>query len=96
MKRDNTIFGFVIGLLLPLVGLVIMYFLWGHHSGLGNFLKSLTYRRGMASKVLTLSLLINLAPFLYFNVKRLDLSMRGIVTATMVYAALIVLIMFVW
>lgn len=96
MKRNVPMFGFVIGLLLPLIGLFIMYFLWGHHEGIGEFVRSLTRQRGMASKVMTLSLLVNLIPFVYCNIKRLDYTMRGIVTATMLYAVLIVLIMFVW
>jgi len=96
MNRDNALFGFVIGLLLPVVGFFIMYLLWGGHSGIFEFFRSLTYRRGMASKVLTLSLLVNLIPFVYCNTKRIDLTMRGIVIATMLYALLIVLIMFVW
>jgi len=96
MKRNSPIFGFIIGLLLPILGVVIMYLLWGHHDGFGNFLKSLTYQRGMASKVFTLSLLPNLIPFAYCNIKRIDLTMRGIFIATMLYVLPIVLIMFVW
>ena len=96
MKRNSPIFGFIIGLLLPFVGLTIMYFLWGHHDGFGSFIKSLTYQRGMASKVFTLSLLPNLIPFAYCNIKRIDLTMRGIFIATMLYVLPIVLIMFVW
>ena len=96
MKRDSPILGFVIGLFLPFVGLIIMYFVWGNHNGFGNFLKSLTYQPGLASKVLTLSLLPNLVPFVYCNMKRIDYTMRGIVIATMLYAVLIILIKFVW
>ena len=96
MNRDNAILGFIIGLVLPLVGFFIMYLLWGGHEGLFQFMKSLTYRRGMASKVMTLSLLVNLIPFVYCNMKRIDTTMRGIVIATMLYALVIVLVMFVW
>jgi hypothetical protein len=96
MRRDTPIFGFFIGILLPFVGLIIIYFLWGHHQGFGAFLKSMTHLKGMASKVLTLSILINLIPFAYCNIKRIDQTMRGIFIATMLYVLLIVLIMFVW
>ncbi len=96
MKRDSPILGFLIGLLLPLVGMVIMYFLWGHHEGIFEFVRSLTHRRGMATKVFTLSLLTNLIPFAYCNMKRIDLTMRGIFVITMVYVVLIVFAMFVW
>ena len=96
MKRDNRIFGFVIGLFLPFIGMIVMYLLWGHHQGFGSFIKSLIHLRGMASKVFTLSILINLIPFAYCNIKRIDQTMRGIFVATMLYVVLIVLIMFVW
>ena len=96
MKRDSPILGFLIGLLLPLVGMVIMYFLWGHHEGIFEFVRSLTHRRGMATKVFTLSLLTNLIPFAYCNMKRIDLTMRGIFVITMIYVVLIVFAMFVW
>jgi hypothetical protein len=41
-------------------------------------------------------LLINLIPFVYFNMKRLDYAMRGVFIATMLYALFIVLVKFVW
>lgn len=96
MKFNVPITGFLIGLFLPLVGFLIMYFLWGHGVGIGTFARSLTFQPGLASKVLTLGLLINLAPFLYCTTKRLDYAMRGVVIATMLYALFIVLIKFVW
>ena len=96
MKRNSPVSGFIIGLLLPFLGLTVMYFKWGQHNGFGNFIKSLTYQKGMASKVFTLSLLINLIPFAYCNIKRIDLTMRGIFIATMLYVLFILLIMFVW
>jgi hypothetical protein len=86
----------MIGMILPFVGMIIMYFIWGSGTGFGGFLKSLTYEPGLASKVLTLSLLINLVPFVYCNFKRIDLTMRGIVVATMLYAVFIALVKFVW
>lgn len=96
MKFDVPIVGFIIGLLLPCLGLFIVYLCWGHHQGLFNFLYSLTGQRGMAAKVLLLSVLPNLIPFAYCNVKRLDYALRGIFIATMLYALFVVIIMFVW
>lgn len=88
--------GFIIGLLLPLLGMYIMYLLWGRHESIGLFVSALTHRSGMAARVVLLGLLINLAPFTYFNFKRLDYALRGVFMATMLYALLIVLMMFVW
>ena len=96
MKRDIPILGFVIGLLLPLGGVVVMYFLWGNHEGIFEFIRSLTHLKGMAAKVLTLSLLPNLIPFLYYTSKRIDLTAKGIVIATMIYAVIILFIKYIW
>jgi hypothetical protein len=96
MRINVPIVGFIIGLFLPLLGMFFIYLLWGHHEGVSKFAASLTYQPGMASKVILLGVLINLAPFGYFNVKRLDYAMRGVFIATMLYAMLIVLIKFVW
>jgi hypothetical protein len=96
MKRDVPMVGLVIGLLLPFLGVFIMYLLWGHGAGFGNFLHSLTRLKDLAGKVFTLGLLINLAPFLYCMNKHYDHTMRGIVIATVLYAVLIVLIKYVW
>lgn len=96
MRINVPIVGFIIGLLLPLVGMYVMYLLWGNHQGVGAFAASLTHHSGMASKVVLLGVLANLIPFVYFNLKRLDYAMRGVFVATMLYAVFIVLIKFVW
>lgn len=96
MKLNMPITGFIIGIFLPFLGMYIMYLLWGNHIGVGNFASSLTMQKGMAAKVVLLGVLANLAPFVYFNLKRLDYAMRGVFIATMLYAVLIVLIKFVW
>ena len=96
MRINVPIVGFLIGLFLPLLGLMLMYLWWGHHEGILMFVKSLTYQKGLASKVCTMSLLVNLVPFVYFNMKRLDYAMRGIVIATMLYALFVVMLKFVW
>jgi hypothetical protein len=99
MKRNVPIIGFVIGLILPILGFLLMYLWWGkgmHNMALKEFVSRLSDNHKEFAKVLTMSLLINLAPFVYCNAKRYDYTMRGIVVATMLYAVLIVLIMFVW
>lgn len=96
MRKNVPIVGFIIGLLLPILGFAIVYFMWFKGRDLGAVISMLAHDHRVTPKVLTLSLLINLVPFVYCNAKRLDYAMRGIVIATMLYALLIVLIMFVW
>lgn len=97
MKRNVPIFGFFIGLLLPVLGLFIVFLiLGGDYSGISDFLRSIFNNGKVAALYLTLGLLINIAPFIYYTNKRLDLTARGILVATMLYAVLIVLIKYVW
>jgi hypothetical protein len=96
MKRNVPFIGFIMGLFLPLIGIMIMKFLWFGHQSFSEFAHSLASNHSVLAKVLTMSLLINLAPFLYSMKKRYDYTMNGVVVATMLYAVLIVLIMFVW
>lgn len=97
MKRNVPIFGFFIGLLLPILGLFIVFLIMGgDYSGIGDFLRSMSRNGKEAALFLTLSLLINIIPFIFYTNRRLDLTARGILVATMLYAVLIVLIKYVW
>jgi len=99
MKRNTPIFGFLIGLVLPVIGFMIMYLWWGkftHHMGFGEFVSSISADHKAFAKVLTMSLLINLIPFAYCNTKRLDLISRGIFVITMIYVVIVLYTMFVW
>ena len=96
MRRDVPIVGFIIGMLMPLLGFLVVYLLWFRGRDLGSVLGVILHDHRMAPKILTLSLLANLIPFVYCNNKRYDQTMKGIVIATMLYAFIVVLIMFVW
>jgi len=96
MKRNKPILGLVIGLLFPVIGLAIMYFIWFHGSPVNEVFESLMASHELASRVLSLSILINLLPFSYYTSKRLDNTARGILIATILYVVFIVLIKFVW
>ena len=92
MKINVPMTGFILGVFFPFIGLFVMYIIWGGHQGFGAFTKGLFTLHEMGGKVFTLSLLANLAPFLYFNSKRYDYAVRGIVIATVLYAVFIVLL----
>ena len=97
MKRNVPIFGLLIGLLTPVVGFIIVYFIFRSSAQpLGDFTRNLVNNHDMASKVLSLSLLLNLLPFILYTNKRLDYTARGILVATILYAVFIILIKYVW
>ncbi|GAA4451045.1 MAG: hypothetical protein QM743_11420 [Chitinophagaceae bacterium] len=97
MRRDIPIVGFIVGALVPLLGFLVVYFIFrGGSQSLENFITNYWKDNRTFAKLMTLSLLANLIPFVYCNSKRYDYISRGIFIATMLYVVLIVLLMFVW
>ncbi len=96
MKRNMPLLGFVIGFLMPLLGMIVIYLVKFPGTQFNEFIRILTRNFDVAAMVLSLSILANIIPFIYYTNKRLDLTARGILIATMLYAVLIVLLKFVW
>lgn len=99
MNINKPVWGFFIGLLLPFLGDVIVYFLLFHSQmSLNEYLMTFKHPVGndMVPKAMSLGLLINLAPFMYYTNKRLDATSRGILSATILYFVVIVLLKYVW
>lgn len=97
MNRNSPILGFLIGAVFPLIGFVIVYFIFRNGSqSIENFVSNYWTSNKTFAKLLTLSILANLAPFVYFNAKRLDYLSKGVFIATMIYVVFIILLMYVW
>ena len=97
MKRNIPILGFIIGALTPLIGFAVVYFIFRNGAqSIADFFNTYWANNKTFAKLMTLSLLANLAPFVYCNSKRFDYTARGIFVATMLYVVFIVLLMFVW
>jgi hypothetical protein len=96
MKLNSPIVGLLIGLLGPFIGLLIMKYLWFRHDEMGDYINRLITSKDITFKVCSLSLLVNLAPFIFMNSKRYDHGARGVFIATMLYVVFIVLVRYVW
>jgi hypothetical protein len=97
MKRNVAALGLFLGLLMPAIGVLILFVVKFQSEGsLSNYIMAIFNNGKFGFMVLSLSLLLNLIPFLYFTNKRLDLSARGVLIATMLYAVLMVLLRYVW
>ena len=95
MRINQPIVGLLLGLLMPLLGLIAVYFILGQGQGFSAFLDLMKARPSEAAKVISLSVLANLIPFLYFNKRRLDQTVKGIVIATVLYAITFIYIKYV-
>ena len=85
MRINQAIVGLFIGLFTPLLGFIVVYFVMGRGMSFDGFLEHLRFSNDAAGKVISLSALANIAPFLYFNRRRFDLTVKGIVIATVLY-----------
>ncbi len=96
MKRNVPLLGFVIGMILPAMGILLFGLITSRNGGgLGGFFQNMIHNPKMASKIITLSLLLELIPFIYYTNKRLDYTARGILIATVLYALFTIWIMFI-
>ena len=96
MQRNVPVLGLIIGIIFPMLGMLVMYLIKFTGTPFGEFIDAMGNNHKVAAMVLSLSLLANAIPFIYYTNKRLDLTARGILIATMLYAVLIVLLKFVW
>jgi len=67
-----------------------------HAKGFGAYFSTIFHNGRFGSIIISLSVLLNVIPFLYYTSKRLDYTARGLVIATMLYFVLMVLIKYVW
>lgn len=94
MNRNVPLLGFIIGLIFPILGLVIVNYTLLHGETMQAFMHTMLAMHDVASKVVSLSLLTNLIPFVYYTSKRLDHTAKGIFVITMVYVVIAVLLKF--
>lgn len=92
MRINRPVIGFFIGLLMPVIGFLIVYLVMNTGYGFTTFVNNLTIYPKNLAKVLSLSILANILPFIIFTNRRQDYAARGVFIATMLYAVAIVLL----
>ena len=92
LKRDNLKLGLVLGLVGPVLGLIIVYFLKFSSYGFLEFLDYFFNTRGLITSVGALCLLANAVLFtVYINTHR-DNTAKGIFVTTLLYGIAILII----
>jgi hypothetical protein len=91
-KRDNLTMGLVFGLIGPIVGLIVIYFIKFPSYNFFDFLDYFINDNKLITSIGTLSLLANVVLFtLYVNTHR-DQTAKGIFILTMIYGIVILLL----
>lgn len=93
-KKDNFIFGLILGLIAPVVGLVALKY---YKFGMLSFKEVLQFMylqpgHGLITAGLTVSLMMNAFFFTMYVNNRRDQTAKGIFVTTLVYGVVILLI----
>ena len=92
LKKDNLQLGLFIGLIAPLLGLVILYFIRFASVSFGEFLRYFLTENRLITSLGSLCLLANVVFFtIYINTNR-DNTAKGIFITTLVYGIGILLL----
>src|SRR6478735_7778776 len=92
--KDSLLFGLIIGLVLPVIGVIIFYYSKFAAVDLMQFVDIATKHK-VLSPMLSLCAILNLGTFYLFLNKNLYLTARGIILATIIYGVTIVVLKFV-
>ncbi|MFN4315002.1 MAG: hypothetical protein ACK4E0_11945 [Chitinophagaceae bacterium] len=92
LKKDNLKLGLILGLLGPMIGLVVIYYLNFSSNSFSIFLEQFFHNNKLITSIGSLALLANVILFtIYINTHR-DKTARGIFLITLVFGiALLVL-----
>lgn len=92
LKKDNLKLGIAIGLIAPLLGLLILYFIKFPSVSFGEFIDFMVHNHALITSLGSLSLLANVGIFtLYINAHK-DNTAKGIFATTLLYGTAIILI----
>lgn len=94
LRPDSKLLGFLLGLVLPLVGILLFWTVAPRPGGL-NDIRALADHPDVVSAVISIGLLANLPAFFIFYRRKWDESARGVIMATFLYAIPIVYIKFI-
>ncbi len=93
----SPVSGFLVGLFLPLLGAVLVYF-WLFQASLSfeQFLNILFKEPKQAAKVLSLAIIPNMLALMYFNRRKNTEVVRGLMAVNVIWIVLFILQRFVW
>jgi hypothetical protein len=93
-KKDNLKLGIVLGLLAPILGMIIYYFVSFYKLGVGfsEFFYLLKTNKTLLTGVSSISLVANAVLFTIYINRHLDKTGKGIFIATLAYAVVVLLL----
>jgi hypothetical protein len=92
MIRNNIFFGFLLGVIVPLLGILFLFVIkyMPQNVSLADFLYLLKTNKSNISKVISLGLIACIPLITYYKNRKLFLTLKGIFAAIIIYALLAV------
>lgn len=92
MIRNNAAFGFLLGVIVPLLGILLLFVIkyMPQNVSLTDFIFLLKTNKPNISKVISLGLIACIPLITYYKNRKLYLTLRGIFIAIILYALLAV------
>lgn len=90
-KYNNQVFGFITGLILPVISFLVIFLIMSGTYSLVEYLNRLVSFH-ILTKFLSLSVIPNLLLFYFFIWKNFQNSYRGVVGATIIIAVVIMIL----
>jgi hypothetical protein len=93
LKKDNLRFGFLMGLVAPILSLIVYYFVKFYpYYSVHDFFYIMRTNKGQVTAIAVPCLVLNIALFTYYINVHKDLTVKGIFAATVLYAILALVI----
>ena len=92
LRKDNLQLGLILGLLGPLLGLVVIYFIKFSAVSFGDFLDEFFHNNKLITSIGSLSLLANVILFTLFINTHRDNTAKGIFIVTLIYGIAILVL----
>lgn len=92
MIRNNLMFGIVLGMIVPILGILMFYVIRfvPDNVSLADFIFLVKTNRGMIPKVISLGMIACIPLITYYKNRRLYTTLKGIFIAIVVYALIAV------
>jgi hypothetical protein len=92
LRKDNLQLGLILGLIGPLLGLVVIYFIKFSAVSFGDFLDEFFHNNKLITSIGSLSLLANVILFTLFINTHRDNTAKGIFIITLIYGIAILVL----
>ncbi len=86
LKADNYVTGFILGIFLPMIGVVLFYFWKVYPNAFGLYLRYLAIETRLLNSLIVICLLINIIAFTFYVNRHLDKTAKGIFVVTIIYS----------